>query len=215
MKRAKKPLLKELPRKLPEVDFGIFCESMNTLLVGLGNPGRSYEPTRHNVGWRALDALAERAGIVKFKSSFRFPCKVAEGDLAGHGVTLVKPTTFMNRSGQAVQGLFRKKGYRAENLILIYDETALDCGKIRIRLRGSSAGHNGVQSVIDSIGTNEFTRVRVGIGPRPKGDEMKDFVLSSFSPDESLLVRSAVDTVVDAIECLLSDGSSAAMTRFN
>lgn len=187
---------------------------MSWLIVGLGNPGRAYENTRHNVGWWVVNQLAERMDA-SFSRSLRFSARLCDGSLGEQSVLLVKPTTFMNRSGSAVTALFRKKGFRPENTILVYDEADLECGRIRLKSRGSASGHNGVQSVIDSIGTNEFTRVRVGVGPRPRGEKLVEFVLSSFALSEVPLVEDAVSRAADAIEHVLVAGLPSAMTNFN
>jgi len=187
---------------------------MSWLIVGLGNPGSAYENTRHNVGWQVVDLLAARMGEA-FKRSLRFPARLCDGALPGQSALLVKPTTFMNRSGAAVSALYRKKGFRPENTILVYDDADLECGRIRLRGKGSAGGHNGVQSVIDSIGTNEFTRVRVGVGPRPKGEKLVEFVLSSFAPSDVPLVVDAVSRAAEAIEHVLVAGLPSAMTNFN
>lgn len=187
---------------------------MSSLIVGLGNPGARYEQTRHNVGWSVLDELAHRHAL-SFRRSLRFPCRMADGDLGNQRALLVKPTTFMNRSGEAVSALVRKKGFCPSDVILLYDDTALKCGNIRIRRKGSAAGHNGVQSVIDSMGTNEFTRVRIGIGPRPQGDALVSFVLSSFTLEEQPLIADSTQRAADAVVLLLEQGEDAAMSKFN
>lgn len=187
---------------------------MVRLLVGLGNPGVRYADTRHNVGWRVLDELARRGGG-RFRKSLRMPLWSAEISLQGRSLFLAKPSTFMNASGEAVRALFRRKGFRSEDLAVVYDEVVLPCGKIRLRGRGSAAGHNGLQSVIDSLGTNEFTRLRIGVGPRPNGEELVGFVLSSFAPEDVPLVDAAVQKAADAVEFLLVEGLSAAMTKVN
>jgi PTH1 family peptidyl-tRNA hydrolase len=187
---------------------------MSWLIVGLGNPGKAYADTRHNVGWLVLDQLESRMGAA-FTRSFRFPARICEGSLGGHSALLVKPTTFMNRSGTAVSALSRKKGFRPEKTILVYDDMDLECGRIRLKAKGSAGGHNGIQSVIDSMGTNEFTRVRVGVGPRPKGEKLVEFVLSSFAPTDVPLVEDAVSRAADAIEHVLAAGLPSAMTTFN
>lgn len=187
---------------------------MSWLVAGLGNPGGAYANTRHNVGWRVIDELARRMGKT-LSRSFRFPARLCEGTLGGESVLLVKPTTFMNRSGDAVSALVRKKGLGPETILLVYDEADLECGRIRLKSRGSASGHNGVQSVIDSIGTNEFTRVRVGIGPRPRGEKLVEFVLSPFAPSDVPLVEDAVSRAADAIEHVLAAGLPSAMTNFN
>ena len=182
--------------------------------MGLGNPGVAYERTRHNVGFQALDRLAGRCGG-KWKRSWRFP--VWLGTMAGFDreCALVKPRTFMNRSGQAAGVLARSRGWSPEDLVVAYDDVDLPCGTIRLRRKGSAGGHNGVASIIEALGTETFPRLRIGVGPRPSGSDLVDFVLSPFREEERLLMEPALDRVADALEMIVRDGMDAAMNRFN
>lgn len=169
--------------------------------MGLGNPGRSYERTRHNVGFLVADELARRHG-----GSWRRKKKaeVATVDLSFKEVTLLKPATFMNNSGSALAG------YRTEDLILVHDDLDLPPGDVRVKVGGGAGGHNGLRSVIGTVG-GDFVRVRIGIGRPPIGMTVTDYVLSRMDA----AVKSAVPRAADAVEALVENGAEAAMNRFN
>ena len=181
------------------------------LIVGLGNPGREYQGTRHNVGFMVLDVLARRHGI--HIRSRRNRASVGEGIIAGEKVTLAKPLTFMNLSGEAVSGLVRRYRVKPTDIIMICDDVNLPLGRLRIRAGGSAGGHKGLASVIRSLGTDDFLRIRVGIGS-PERD-MVDYVLSRFGRAERGVVREAVERAADALEVCLADGIEPAMNSFN
>lgn len=180
------------------------------LIVGLGNPGRAYAHTRHNVGFDVVDMLARRR---KTKVLGR-QCRALVGsfDAGGERVLLAKPQTFMNESGSAVSALVDRYGIRPEDLIVVYDDMDLPPGRIRIRKKGSSGGHRGMNSIIRSLGTTDFPRLRIGIG---HGDEAVEHVLSRFSRKELALVRPALERAVDALEMIIKDGIEAAMNVYN
>jgi PTH1 family peptidyl-tRNA hydrolase len=184
-------------------------DSIEFLIVGLGNPGAEYENTPHNLGFRVVDRLAESMGIrVSRKENM---------SLVGLGanVVLAKPQTFMNLSGPSVKGLLERYELTAGRLILVYDELALPFGEIRVRPKGSDAGHNGVKSVIGSLGTNEFPRVRLGIRPEgPFGDGAK-FVLQPFKKAQMQEVEELVARGCAAVESIIADGVEKSMTMFN
>lgn len=187
------------------------------LIVGLGNPGNSYAGNRHNVGFQCLDYFARLHRIpikerrLKLKA---LKAKYGMGEVAGIPVVLAKPRTFMNVSGQAVAQLVRRFDVPLEDLIVIHDDLDLPLGKVRIRPRGGSAGHKGVESIMSSLGTQDFPRIRVGIGCPDYGDEVA-YVLSDFAAEEKDIVTAAIATVADAIYCILTDGIEAAMNRYN
>ncbi len=183
-------------------------------IVGLGNPGRHYETTRHNIGFLVLDELAGRMGL-SFRRSWRFPAQIAKGSLGGESVRLVKPQTFMNRSGQAVGAMLRKEGGKASDLVLVFDEAALDWGQLRVRAQGSAGGHNGVQSVLNVLGDSAFSRIRVGIGPKPDRLSLSDYVLGPFSSAERKGLEEIVWRAADAVEMVCADGVEQAMNCFN
>jgi PTH1 family peptidyl-tRNA hydrolase len=179
------------------------------LIVGLGNPGADYEQTPHNLGFRVVDRLAASMGIrVSRKENMAFVG-------LGEKIVLAKPQTFMNLSGPAVKGLLERYELTAGRLILVYDELALPFGEIRVRPKGSDAGHNGVESVIGSLGTNEFPRVRLGIRPEgPFGDGAK-FVLQPFKKAQMQEVEEMVARGCAAVESIIADGVEKSMTMFN
>lgn len=183
------------------------------LVVGLGNPGERYRRTRHNVGFMVVDALAARAGAPGSRE--RAEAHVAPAVLAGEEVLLVKPLTFMNRSGAAVERLLLDHDLRAEQLVVVVDDVALELGRLRVRERGSHGGHNGLRSIIDTLMTEEFPRVRVGIRSGEIGIELADYVLDPFPPEDALVVQEVVSRAADAVECLIREGLPAAMNRFN
>jgi len=182
------------------------------LIVGLGNPGEEYENTPHNLGFMVIDRLAESNAIrVSRKENLAF---VGLGAAAGKNVALAKPQTYMNLSGGAVQGLLERYELKADRLIVVYDELDLPWGSLRIRLKGSAAGHKGVKSVIGSLGTNEFIRVRIGIDPGNAVDGEK-FVLAKFKRAQKQEVEEVVIRAAEAVESILAEGAAQAMTKYN
>jgi PTH1 family peptidyl-tRNA hydrolase len=183
------------------------------LIVGLGNPGSQYDWTPHNIGFLAVDAIAERAGIRVTRPESK--SLVGVGKLAGNDVVLAKPQTFMNLSGTAVRMLLERYECGPEDLIVLSDEAMLPWGTLRIRQRGSAGGHNGLNSVIGSLGTNEFIRIRVGVQPdRPMGD-MADHVLGVMRKPERQIATQMAGEAAEAVVMILGDGVGKAMTRFN
>ena len=190
------------------------------LIVGLGNPGVKYAGNRHNIGFMCVDRFAQENSLTFSRSNSH--AKVAESRIAGHDIVLAKPQTFMNNSGVSVGGLVRKFKVKFENLIVVHDDLDLPLGRIRIRLGGSSGGHNGINSIVQQIGNQEFIRVRIGIG-RPNGqetskngeDEVINHVLSDFTPEEITIMQEVIPCVIEALQCLLSSGLTEAMNKFN
>jgi len=184
------------------------------LVVGLGNPGIEYQFTPHNLGFLTIDRIAERCKVDI--ASRRCQAATAKVKLAGHEVLLAKPETFMNLSGLSVRRLVEDLEVDpANDLIVIYDELDLPFGAIRIRQRGGTAGHNGLESVIGSLGTDEFMRVRLGIQPDHPVNDGAKFVLGQFKKSQLKTVDELVDRAADAVEAILKDGLAAAMNRFN
>lgn len=183
------------------------------LIVGLGNPGREYAGTRHNVGFDVADELAERMGVT-FRRSWRFPAELAEGALEGERVILVKPRTFMNRSGEAVAPLMSKKGVTPADVIVVVDDVDLPLGRLRLRKAGSAGGHNGLKSIIASIGSDQFPRVRIGIG-RDTARDTADHVLGRFTPEEQPVMAEAIRRAADSISVAIRSGWDRAMNEFN
>jgi PTH1 family peptidyl-tRNA hydrolase len=183
-------------------------------IVGLGNPGRTYEKTRHNIGFLVLDELAARNGL-SFRRSWRFPARIAKGTIGSEKVRLIQPQTFMNRSGHAVGPILRKEGGQASDLLMVFDDVSLGWGQLRIRAQGSAGGHNGVTSVIDALGERAFGRIRVGIGLKPDMVSLSDYVLGPFSSEEKTALDDVVGRAADAVEAVCFDGVERAMNRFN
>ncbi len=184
------------------------------LIVGLGNPGIEYQFTPHNMGFLAVDRIAEQCGVRVNNRHCR--AQTARTRLAGHEVVLAKPETYMNLSGSSVTELVREYQVQPEqDLVLLYDELDLPFGTLRVRPRGRSAGHNGVESVIAALGTQEITRIRMGVGPDyPVGDGAR-YVLSQFKKPQLAVVDEVLDQAAEAVKVILADGVQAAMNRFN
>ncbi len=184
------------------------------LIVGLGNPGIEYQFTPHNMGFLAVDRIADECGVRVNNRHCR--AQTARTRLAGHEVVLAKPETYMNLSGTSVVELVRE--YEAkpeEDLVLLYDELDLPFGTIRVRPRGRSAGHNGVESVIAELGTQEITRIRMGVAPdHPVGDGAR-YVLSQFKKSQLEVVDQVLDQAAEAVKLILAESVQAAMNRFN
>jgi PTH1 family peptidyl-tRNA hydrolase len=184
------------------------------LIVGLGNPGERYARTRHNIGFEGLDALARRHGL-EFRGK-RANSLIAEGNIAGQRVALVKPQTYMNLSGQAVSAL--RGWYKidpARELLVVYDDLDLPFGKLRLRERGSAGTHNGMRSIVGQLGGNEFPRLRVGIDQPPGKMDAAAYVLSRFRKEEEAELPFLLDTIADAVELVLREGLTAAMNKYN
>ena len=185
------------------------------LIVGLGNPGPRYARTRHNIGLRVLDAVATRAGAAL--AARRFAGRFGAGALAGERVGLLAPETFMNRSGEAVAEALAALPVAdpARELLVVLDDVDLPLGRLRLRARGSSGGHNGLADVLERLGSEDVPRLRFGIGRPTEPRDTVDFVLEPFAPGEEELLTLAVARAVEAVECFVAEGIAAAMNRFN
>ena len=183
------------------------------LIVGLGNPGGKYELTRHNIGFEIVDLFRREIGASKPVE--RELSLVAEGRLGTEELILANPQTSMNCSGEAVAALVSKHDVTMEDLIIIYDDLNLDLGLLRIRRKGSSGGHNGVKSVIESVGYSSFSRLRVGIGRPPEDMKFIDYVLSRFSDEEREIIEETKKSALEALRIMIVDGLDAAMSEFN
>lgn len=183
------------------------------LIVGLGNPGPEYEWTPHNVGFLAVDRLSERSGIRVSRPEAK--SYIGRGELAGEEVILAKPQTMMNLSGVAVRMLLDRYECTPADLMVLVDEVDLPWGSLRIRERGSAGTHNGLKSVIRSVGTNEFIRVRLGIGPEKVWGELKDYVLAPMGRPERQVAMRMSEEAAEAVEMILKDGIGKAMNQFN
>ena len=184
------------------------------IIAGLGNPGREYENTRHNAGFASLDALAKRHGIEL--TTRKFQALAGRGYIDGQKVLLVKPQTYMNLSGESLRAAcdFFKVDPE-EGLIVIYDDISLAPGQLRVRKKGSAGGHNGIKNIIAQLGTQNFLRVKVGVGEKPAGWDLADYVLGGFSKEDEALVKEACEHAAEAAAEILTDGPDKAMNDFN
>jgi PTH1 family peptidyl-tRNA hydrolase len=182
------------------------------IVVGLGNPGREYGSTRHNVGFMTVDELAGRWGATAWRE--KFSALVAEYRGA-ETVLLVKPQTYMNLSGQAVAAFVRFYKLNVDDVIVVYDDIDLPAGRLRLRPGGGAGGHRGIESLFDHLGSDAFARVRIGVGRPPEYMEAADYVLSRFSPEEQPLMAEAVKRAADAVEAVLKVGLAKAANEYN
>ncbi|RHW31745.1 aminoacyl-tRNA hydrolase [Lysinibacillus yapensis] len=183
------------------------------LIIGLGNPGKTYEHTRHNIGFECIDALAEKwdAPLTQMKFNGMF----ASVHRPEGKVILLKPLTYMNLSGESVRPLMDYFDVAIEDIIVIYDDLDLETGKLRLRQKGSAGGHNGIKSLIQHLGTQEFNRIRVGISRPPAGMKVADYVLSKFSKEDDPVIEQAIGKTVAAVEASLSKKFLDVMSEFN
>ena len=181
------------------------------LIVGLGNPGREYNNTRHNIGFDAIDVIADKYNIevsrIKFKGVY------GEGFINGEKIILLKPTTYMNLSGESVREVMDFYKLSEEDILVIYDDVSLDVGRIRIREKGSAGGHNGIKSIIANIGTDVFPRIKVGVG-KPQGDLVKH-VLGTFSKEDREDLNKVLEAVAMASETIIKEDAKEAMNKYN
>ena len=184
------------------------------LIVGLGNPGREYENTRHNAGYMVVDALAEKCGMDVLEKKHK--ALIGKGIVAGQKCILMKPLTYMNLSGESViDACHYYKIDPTMELIVISDDISLDVGKLRIRKKGSAGGHNGLKNIIAHFGNDTFMRLKVGVGNKPPRMDLADYVLGHFTEDERELMREAAKRGAQAIEAILTEGPDKAMNLFN
>lgn len=183
------------------------------IIVGLGNPGKKYEHTRHNVGFEVIDILADRMGIQVDESKHKG--LVGRGMLEGQKVVLVKPQTFMNLSGECVRAVADFYKVPEEEIIVIYDDISLEPGQLRIRAKGSAGGHNGIKNIIAHLGSQVFPRVKVGVGEKPRMMDLADYVLSHFTKEEQGKMNDAFKEAADAAAAMVSQGIEPAMNRYN
>lgn len=184
------------------------------VIVGLGNPGREYQNTRHNIGFDVIEALADVAGISVIERKHK--AIIGKGVLDGQRVILVKPQTYMNLSGESVRDVIDYYKLDAtQDLIVVSDDTSLDVGSIRVRKKGSAGGHNGLKDIIARLGHDTFMRVKMGVGEKPKGYDLADYVLGHFTGDERKVMDEAAKTAVEAIRMMMSGEIDRAMNQFN
>lgn len=184
------------------------------LIAGLGNPGKQYEATRHNMGFDVIDKLVEEFNVPQ--AGVKFNAMYGKGRIGGEPVILMKPLSYMNLSGGPIRDMANYFKIDPETeLIVIYDDIDTEPGQLRVRKKGSAGGHNGIKSIIQQLGTQNFMRVRVGVGAKPKGWDLADYVLGRFDRDDRQLVEDAQDRACEAVEMILSDSVDVAMNKFN
>ncbi len=182
--------------------------------MGLGNPGPEYEHTRHNAGFRLADRLVARWKLPPFRRGDR--ARQTQGNWQSHQVTVLKPQTYMNRSGAALTPLRSLPNFDpSQHLLILVDEVALPIGRFRLRGAGSAGGHNGLKSIEGALQRQDYARLRIGVGPQPVGDDLSDFVLGPFTDDEHKIIEGLLDPMSEAVECWLENGIEKAMNLFN
>ena len=194
--------------------FGNKSSAVDWLIVGLGNPGQKYEHTRHNMGFLTVDLLAEKTGVklnkVKFKAAYNIM------NFAGCKCLVMKPQTYMNLSGEAVREAVQFYKIPADHVLVIYDDISLPVGKLRVRPTGSAGGHNGIKNIIAHLGTQDFPRVKIGVGaPEGGGAEMVDWVIGAPSQAERKVLVESFEKAIQAAECIIEHGCQQAMNNFN
>lgn len=183
------------------------------IIAGLGNPGADYVRTRHNTGFLAMDTIAEKAGVKLDK--LKFKSYTALGTLGGHRVFFMKPCTYMNSSGEAIVAAMEFYKIPIERVLVVFDDISLPVGKMRIRKKGSDGGHNGLKSIIYLSGSNEFPRVKIGIGQKPEGWDLADWVLSKFTDEEMKTLSGMFGNTVEALKLIMDGKAEEAMGKFN
>jgi hypothetical protein len=183
------------------------------IIAGLGNPGKEYRATRHNIGFEAVDYIAYDLGI--YIDERKHKALLGKGIFAGEKVIFLKPQTYMNLSGESIRAALDYYKLTNEDLIVIYDDISLDVGEIRIRTKGSAGGHNGIKSIISHLGTDVFDRIKIGVGDKPKGYDLADYVLGKFKENEVKNMEEAVINAKKALELMLQNEEEKAMNLFN
>ena len=184
------------------------------IIAGLGNPTKQYEGTRHNAGFEVIDRLSEKYNIDVTTKKHR--ALIGKGGIAGQKVILAKPQTYMNLSGESIRSLLDYfKIDEEQELLIIYDDISLNPGQIRIRAKGSAGGHNGIKNIIAHLGSQVFPRIKVGVGEKPRGRDLADYVLGHFSKEEKVLMEEGYDNAVHAAEMIVSGSVEAAMNEYN
>ncbi|MBQ7841598.1 MAG: aminoacyl-tRNA hydrolase [Lachnospiraceae bacterium] len=184
------------------------------VIAGLGNPKKEYENTRHNIGFDVIDMLADKHGIRIGEAKHKG--LIGKGFINGQKVVLVKPLTYMNLSGECIREVLDYyKVDSKEEFIVIHDDISLEPGQLRIRKKGSAGGHNGLKNIIQHLGHDSFQRIKVGVGEKPKGYDLADYVLGHFSKEEQVLMEAAAKEACEAVEMMMQEGPDAAMNRFN
>ena len=184
------------------------------VIVGLGNPSKEYENTRHNIGFAAIDMLAEKYNISV--NDVKHKALVGKGVINGNKVILVKPLTYMNLSGEAVRAVIDYyKVDEEEELLVIYDDISLDVGQLRVRKKGSAGGHNGIKNIIAHLGHDTFKRIKVGVGEKPKGYDLADYVLGHFNEEDKATLKEGMENINGAVNLILEGKTDEAMNHYN
>jgi len=184
------------------------------IIVGLGNPGKEYSNTRHNIGFRVIDRIADQYRIEVSENKHK--AKVGKGIIGGQKVVLVKPQTFMNLSGESIRSVIDfYKIDEKEELIVIYDDISLDVGQLRIRKKGSAGGHIVIKIIIAHLGHDTFLRIKMGVGEKPSGYDLADYVLGHFTKEENQVMEEAINNAALAVESMITEGPDTAMNRYN
>ena len=183
------------------------------LIAGLGNPTREYEKTRHNVGFETIDILADKAGTTVTEKKHK--ALYGKGYIGSQKVILAKPQTYMNLSGESIREIADFYKIEPENIIILCDDINLSEGQLRIRLKGSAGGHNGLKNIISHLGTQEFPRIRIGVGEKPRGMDLADYVLGRFPKEQQAVMEEAYRDAAEAACMMIEDGADAAMNHYN
>lgn len=183
------------------------------IIAGLGNPGKEYAATRHNAGFLVLDELADKFNISL--DTEKFKGILGKGVINGEKVILVKPLTYMNNSGECIRAVMDYYKADIDDFIVVFDDISLDVGKLRVRPKGSAGGHNGIKSIIAHLGTDGFKRVKFGVGNKPSGWDLADWVLAKFPTEQFDTLRETNKRACEAIECIMAEGVESAMNKFN
>jgi PTH1 family peptidyl-tRNA hydrolase len=192
---------------------GVMADSRTILIVGLGNPGPAYTLTRHNIGFQVVDRIVEKNRLAAVGSPIQ--ADIAEGNIAGIPVLAAKPLAYMNRSGGPVRDILRSQGIPCEDMVVIHDDIDLAYERLKIKEKGGDGGHNGLRSLIDALGTDQFVRVRMGVG-RPEADiGVVEYVLGNFDANQRLALNEFLSRAIAAVETILCEGAREAMNRFN
>lgn len=182
------------------------------LIIGLGNKGKEYDTTRHNAGFEALDTLADKLGVSISENKHK--ALVVKTYIAGEKVLLMKPQTYMNLSGESVRAALDFYKLNIDDILVIYDDISLDVGRLRIRLKGSAGGHNGIKSIISHLGSEEFSRIKIGVGDKEKGSDLAKHVLGKFNEEESKKIKNVYENIASVVELFLIDKTKA-MNLYN
>lgn len=183
------------------------------LIAGLGNPGRDYMGTRHNIGFGVIARISDQYNIPLSSREHKAVC--GKGMIGGQKVILAQPQTYMNLSGECVRSMADYYKIDSEDIIVAYDDVSLEVGQLRVRRKGSAGGHNGIKNIIAQLGTDEFPRVKVGVGAKPDGGDLIRHVLGRFSREDEKIISEVLDLAVEAVEAIVTEGVDVAMNRFN